>query len=75
MKPFGEEGEDARWVCGKVRGKNTFGGYAQPTSFIGMLWTGRNGGRHFTLITIADPYAASELLVLNACIERLKETL
>ena len=60
------------WACGKVQGKNTFGGYAQPVPFIGSFVTNNVGEKLFLVVAIAGPSNAEQLAVLNTCIERLK---
>lgn len=54
-------------VCGFVRGKNTFGGYAQPTPFIGILADTKSGQRKFLPIAVAEPSPTSQLSILQMC--------
>lgn len=54
-------------VCGMVRGRNTFGGYAPPTPFIGVLADTSARQRTFLPIAIADPSPTSQLAVLQMC--------
>lgn len=54
-------------VCGMVRGRNTFGGYAPPTPFIGVLADTSARQRTFLPISIADPSPTSQLAVLQMC--------
>ena len=42
------------YVCGDVQGRNGFGGYAQPTMFIGALVPNAEGIKKFAVITIAE---------------------
>ena len=66
------ETADIAWVCGKIQGKNSFGGYAQPRSFIGAFGPTESGALMFMPVTIAEPTEKSELLVLQTCLERFK---
>lgn len=68
-----KDGEVMTWVCGSVRGKNTYGGYAQPTPFIGALVNPSKGERTFLTIKIAEPNSSSRYAVLSACIEKIEE--
>lgn len=58
------------WVCGKVRGKNSFGGYAQPTPFMGTFVTGKSGKRSFLTMVIAGPSDDEQLHVLETCLAK-----
>lgn len=60
------------WVCGNVRGKNSFGGYAQDTPFIGTIVNSPTHGRSFVLITIASSHPASQKAVLESCLEKME---
>ncbi|WP_128549280.1 MULTISPECIES: hypothetical protein [Salipiger] len=61
------------WVCGNVRGRNSYGGYAQPTPFFGGLTDSPNFGRSFIVISIAGPSAREHLNVQTACQKSLRE--
>lgn len=63
--------ETMTWVCGKVRGKNTFGGYAQPVPFVGSIITEKTGKRSFLPIQIAGPSNSEQLAVLQLCLAKL----
>ena len=66
------EDPNATWVCGKVRGKNGLGGYAQPVPFMGMIAPLKAGGSSFIVVAIADANAASQSRVLTTCLDNLK---
>lgn len=61
------------YVCGNVSGRNTFGGYAPATPFIGSLVVGGKG-KGFILISIAGPSNAEQLAVLTTCLDRMPPT-
>ena len=60
-------------VCGNVQGRNTFGGYAQPTPFMGMMIDNDTVGRKFITISIAGPTEAERYALLSTCLEALNE--
>lgn len=66
------DGAEMTWVCGSVQGKNTFGGYAQPTPFMGALLDSPGQGRAFVVISIAGPTAAERLSVLQTCMSKME---
>lgn len=57
------------WVCGNVKGRNTFGGYAQPVAFLGTLIAQNNGERVFLPIAIAGASPAEQASVLATCLQ------
>lgn len=59
------------WVCGQVRGKNGFGGYAQPTPFVGSL-VDNLGQRLFVVVGIADGSEGSQFAILQTCAGLIK---
>ncbi len=66
------EGGELTYVCGNVRGKNTFGGYAQPTPFMGAIIQETTGRRSFMLMRIAEPDPAIQADLATLCLESLK---
>lgn len=66
------DGQEVAWVCGKVRGKNTFGGYAPPTNFMGTLIATQPTKRMFVVLSIAGPSNAEQLQTLRACLDKLR---
>lgn len=66
------DGQTINWVCGKVRGKNTFGGYAQPTNFMGTILETAGSGRMFVVINIAGPSNEEQLRTLRTCLDKLR---
>lgn len=63
--------EGLAYVCGKVSGRNTFGGYAQPTPFFGTLADTKSGDKAFFVISIADATAASQSVALRMCLKHM----
>lgn len=57
------------WVCGNVKGRNTFGGYAQPVPFLGTLVTQNNGEKVFLAIAIAGAAPAEQASILATCLQ------
>lgn len=57
------------WVCGNVKGRNTFGGYAQPVPFLGSLVAQNNGEKVFLAIAIAGAAPAEQASVLATCLQ------
>lgn len=66
------DGQEVAWVCGKVRAKNTFGGYAQPSNFMGTLISTEPSKRMFVVLSIAGPSDAEQLQTLRACLDKLR---
>lgn len=69
-----DSGDVITWVCGDVRGKNTFGGYSYDTPFIGTLLDTPKAGRAFILMSIATADAGSKLSVLQSCVDKVGQT-
>ncbi|MBR9841176.1 MAG: hypothetical protein GYB50_25335 [Rhodobacteraceae bacterium] len=67
------DGSTITWVCGNVRGKNSYGGYAQPTPFYGSLSDSESTGRSFITIAIAGSTHSEKTTVQNACYAALKD--
>ncbi len=63
--------EGGAMVCGYVRGKNSMGGYSQPTMFIGGLLPGQGESMSFLVISIARPDPADQSRVADACVDAL----
>lgn len=59
-------------VCGKVQGKNSLGGYAQPAPFIGSLVPTSSGAMMFLVLAIASSDPAEQARTLQACADALK---
>lgn len=59
------------WACGKVRGKNTFGGYAPDTWFFGTTMYRPDGSAFFLPMIIAKDAAQSEGAV-RMCLEKMQ---
>lgn len=61
------------YVCGKVSGRNTFGGYAQPTPFFGTLVDTNAGDKAFLVLSIAEPTSTSQAAVLKTCLKYMPD--
>lgn len=64
------DGKTMTWICGKVRGRNTFGGYAQPVPFLGAIVESPVKGRTFITISIAD--ARTSVTTLQSCLVKMQ---
>ena len=58
------------WVCGHVSRKNTFGGYAQPTPFLGAIVANKP---LFVVISIAGPDASEQSATLQTCLSKMPD--
>lgn len=60
------------WVCGKVSGKNGFGGYGEPSLFLGTLTLNGEGKEFFFLVDIAEDQGVATDRLLAVCLDKLK---